>query len=100
MRVVDLSEAIKTGMNVYPGDPEVVVERTRSIEADGWEVRTLALGSHTGTHVDAFSHVTAGRSSIDDIPLDQAKKELAEDPIVVSPNLIIEETEDEISGEE
>jgi kynurenine formamidase len=58
-------------MNIYPGDPEVVVERTRSIETDGWEVRALVLGTHTGTHVDAFSHVTAGRLSIDDIPLDR-----------------------------
>ncbi len=71
MILVDLSRTIAGGMDVYPGDPQITVERVQTIENHGWEVRALRLGTHTGTHVDAFSHVTEGKPSIDSVPLDR-----------------------------
>jgi len=44
-------------MPVYPGDPEVTVEPAATMESDGFRVHRLALGTHTGTHLDAPSHL-------------------------------------------
>ena len=71
MRIIDLSVTIADNMAVYPGDPEVRVEVVQTVEQHSWEVRRLTMGSHTGTHVDAFSHMHAGGKSIDEIPLQQ-----------------------------
>nr|WP_184403601.1 cyclase family protein [Geomicrobium halophilum] len=59
------------GMEVYSGDPPVNISLNSTIEEDGFEVRSLAFGSHTGTHVDAFSHMHQGKQSIDEIGLTQ-----------------------------
>lgn len=71
MKVIDLSEPIFTGMEVYPGDPEVEVKQIHGIEREGWRLRTLFLGSHTGTHVDAFSHMDESGQALDEIPLER-----------------------------
>lgn len=71
MKVIDLSESIFTGMEVYPGDPEVEVKQIHGIEREGWRLRTLFLGSHTGTHVDAFSHMDESGQALDEIPLER-----------------------------
>src|SRR5215218_4588040 len=78
--IIDLSQEIFTGMPVFPGLPEVKVTVHLSHEelegvADGDvvspAVNLLELGEHTGTHVDAISHM--GRQhraqSIDAMPL-------------------------------
>ncbi|KAJ7725075.1 putative cyclase [Mycena metata] len=41
-----------------------------SVEKDGYSVRSLSMGSHTGTHVDAPSHFFAQGKSIEQIPLE------------------------------
>ena len=71
MRIVDLSPVIETGMEMYPGDPRVAIELVQTIDDDGWDLRRVEMGSHTGSHVDAFSHVTSGAPSIDRIPLER-----------------------------
>jgi len=57
MKVIDLSLPIYYGMEVFPGDPEVNIETIHTHENEGWELRKISMGSHTGTHVDAFSHM-------------------------------------------
>lgn len=64
-RIIDITRAIKQGMPVYPGDPEPVIEQVCSIEKDGFALSTIFMGSHTGTHVDAPSHVLEGGTSAD-----------------------------------
>jgi len=71
MRIIDLSQSIHTGMPVYPGDPKVSVEVDHTHEQQGWELRKISMSTHTGTHVDACSHMHIGRQSIDQIPLDR-----------------------------
>ncbi|QDI90670.1 cyclase family protein [Salicibibacter halophilus] len=71
MEVIDLTKTIFDGMPVYSGDPEVKIDVATTVKKDGHEVRSLRLGSHTGTHVDAFSHMHEGMASLDDIPLTQ-----------------------------
>ncbi|MCU1522441.1 MAG: Kynurenine formamidase [Arthrobacter sp.] len=65
----DLSVPLRTGMPVYPGDPEVVITPALSVAADGANVLSLGLGSHSGTHADAPLHVHVGWPALDDLPL-------------------------------
>ncbi|WP_104116186.1 cyclase family protein [Arthrobacter sp. B1805] len=69
MRVVDLSQPIHTGMQVYPGDPDVTLTTVATVTEDGYQVASLHAGSHTGTHLDAPLHSIPGGGSVDDIDL-------------------------------
>ncbi len=69
MKVLDLSVPIYSGMEVYPGDPEVIVKIAHTYEEKTWLLRKISFGSHTGTHVDAFSHMDKKGKTLDDIPL-------------------------------
>lgn len=65
----DLSVPLRTGMPIYPGDPEVVLAPALSVAADGANVLSLGLGSHSGTHADAPVHVRDGWPALDELPL-------------------------------
>ena len=78
--IIDLSQEIFPGMPVFPGLPEVKVTVHQSHEQlDGVTdsdvvspaVNLLELGEHTGTHVDAISHMARQYrgQSIDTMPL-------------------------------
>jgi kynurenine formamidase len=69
MRITDLSQPIRTGMQVYPGDPEVTVTTVATVAQDGYQVVSLHAGSHTGTHLDAPLHSILGGESVDGIDL-------------------------------
>lgn len=67
----DLTHPVETGMPVYPGDPTVTVTEVATVAAEGCSVRSLSLGSHTGTHVDAPAHVVQGGRTVDGILPDE-----------------------------
>ncbi len=69
MRIVDLSQPIHTGMQVYPGDPQVTLTTVATVEEDGYQVASLHAGSHTGTHLDAPLHSIPGGKPVDAIDL-------------------------------
>lgn len=71
MKVIDLSVPLYTGMDVFPGDPEVVINIIKTHQKDTWELRHLSMGSHTGTHVDVYSHMHENKETLDDIPLER-----------------------------
>lgn len=75
MRIVDLSHPVTTGMPVYPGDPEVSITPALSVAKDTVAVARLALGSHSGTHLDAPSHSIEGGRTVDNIPLEMLQGE-------------------------
>lgn len=56
-------------MQVYPGDPVFCCRSAANIPEHGYNVRSLSLGSHTGTHVDAPFHFFADGKTIDHFPL-------------------------------
>ena len=61
MKIHDISVPIFPGMHVYPGDPDVSVERTlRMDRGDVANVTHLNFGTHTGTHIDAPHHFVDG----------------------------------------
>lgn len=79
VQFADLTHPLVTGMPVYPGDPEVRVGEVLTIDADACSVRSLHLGTHSGTHVDAPAHVIPGGRTIDRV----APEELMGDAAVI-----------------
>ncbi|THF81182.1 cyclase family protein [Cohnella fermenti] len=71
MRFIDLSAPLRDGMPVYPGDPPVEVRVVHTYERNSWEVRSLSMGSHSGTHVDAPSHMHEGAATLDELPVER-----------------------------
>ncbi|TYD00369.1 cyclase family protein [Arthrobacter echini] len=69
MRIVDLSQPIHTGMQVFPGDPAVTVTTVATVVEDGYQVAELHAGSHTGTHLDAPLHSIVDGEPVDAIDL-------------------------------
>ena len=70
MQIIDLSHTIKSGMPVYPGTVAPLIETPLTIENDGFQEKRLNLFSHTGTHIDAPSHIIAGASALDQLMID------------------------------
>lgn len=70
MKVYDISVPVRPGMIVYAGNPGVELERVDSIP-DGAHanVSRLALGVHTGTHVDAPLHFIEGAPGSESLEL-------------------------------
>jgi arylformamidase len=66
MRVVDLTHPITPDIPVYfPWHPPTALERTSTYKENRCEVRKLSIGTHTGTHIDAPSHVLEGKPTLD-----------------------------------
>lgn len=70
MKIIDLTQPLFSGMPVYPGDPEVKIEQVHTLEKQGWNLRTLFLNTHLGTHVNAPAHMMNNGKTLDDFPLE------------------------------
>lgn len=81
MTIYDVTASVHPAMPVYPGDPEVAVERVSSIAGgSSANVSIYRLGSHTGTHVDPPLHFIEGGMAVDELPLD----------VLIGPALVVE----------
>jgi kynurenine formamidase len=80
MRIVDLSQEIDTGMQVYPGHLKTVLfdhashDETRGRFEGGFSFQTkgFLMNDNGPTHVDSFSHLDPdpAAATIDQMPLD------------------------------
>lgn len=68
-RIFDITVGISRDTPVYPGDPVSVIEPVSSIQSAGYVVSRVTFGTHTGTHVDAPSHIFENGLSVDRLPL-------------------------------
>lgn len=66
MRIIDLTYMIEEDMPVFPGTekPKLLPELT--MEKDGFREKLLTMYSHTGTHMDAPSHMLPDGRNLDD----------------------------------
>ena len=69
MQIVDLSHELRSGMQVYPGDPEVVITPALNVDEHGVNVLSLHLGSQSGTHLDSPFHVLNELETLDELDL-------------------------------
>lgn len=71
IKIWDISVPVGPGLPVWPGDPQIVLERYVAISrGDLANVSRLACSVHSGTHVDAPVHFVQGGSAVDGMPLD------------------------------
>jgi len=70
MRIYDITQTIRGGMPVWPGDPEVRLEWLSRI-SEGGEVNLtqICMCAHSGTHIDMPSHFIDKGENLDDLDL-------------------------------
>ena len=68
-RVVDLSHSIHPDMPRWPADPPVDFQAVAQISSEGYFLRRVSLGEHTGTHINAPISFHLGGQSIDALPV-------------------------------
>ena len=66
MKVIDLTHPISSETPVYfPWHPKTEVAKTANYKEHRCEVTRLSIGTHSGTHIDAPSHVFEGMPTMD-----------------------------------
>jgi kynurenine formamidase len=66
MRVIDLTHPISNSFPVYfPWHPKTELEKTANYKDHRCEVTRVSIGTHSGTHIDAPSHVYEGMPTMD-----------------------------------
>ena len=70
MTLFDLSHPLTPGMPVYPADPEVSFTPDLTIAPDGVAVTAIAMGTHTGTHLDAPAHIDPDGLTVEQLELE------------------------------
>ena len=69
MKVIDLTQIMTNDTPVFPGTEKPKLESVFTLERDGAVVTLLTMHSHTGTHMDAPSHMVAGKPMLDQMPV-------------------------------
>lgn len=68
MMYIDLTHTIEEGMPVYPGTLPPKITLANTVAKDGFAEIKMTMFSHTGTHMDAPSHMIAGGKNLEDYP--------------------------------
>jgi arylformamidase len=67
---IDVSVTVRHNMAHWPDNPAVVLERAMDIgRGDACNLSHLAMGVHTGTHMDGPLHFLHGAAGLDQMPL-------------------------------
>ena len=89
MHLIDITRDVTTAQ-VYPGDPQTVLERIQTIgETSDYNLSALYTCLHTGTHVDAPLHFIEDGFSADRFPPD----------VFIGPCTVVEVQDSPITGE-
>ena len=67
---IDVSVTVRHGMPHWPDNPPIVMQRAMDIgRGDGCNVSHLAMGVHSGTHMDGPVHFIHEGPGLDEMPL-------------------------------
>ena len=69
--LIDMTHTITPEIPVYPGTPAPALSPACSLTKDGFRETLLTFSSHTGTHMDAPSHLLRDGRSLDEMPMSQ-----------------------------
>ena len=69
-RLIDLSHTIDQCMPLWPGDPLTEFITVANRDVDGFYLRKISIGEHTGTHLTAPLTFHPNGSSVDQYPLE------------------------------
>jgi arylformamidase len=72
MKIYDVTVPLSKELVVYPGDPQVKINRrTKANEDDAkYNLSRYSFSSHAGTHVDPPFHLIEGGMTVDKLPLE------------------------------
>lgn len=65
MKLIDMTHLIKEDMPVFPGTEKPTLKTANTIAKDGFKETVLSMFSHTGTHMDAPSHIFENEKNLD-----------------------------------
>jgi kynurenine formamidase len=65
--VVFLSHVNTRSMPIYPGDPAVKLRTLFTVEEDGFRLKSMRIGEHSGTHWGSPCHFNAGEACAEDM---------------------------------
>lgn len=72
--LIDLTKALDDTLEIYHdedySDPELVVEPWCTVQEQGFWVSQIALGTQTGTHIDAPAHFVEGGATLEELPIE------------------------------
>lgn len=93
---IDISVTLRDGMEHWPGDPAVRIQRVSDVaRGDSHTLSEIAMGSHTGTHIDAPLHFLRQGQGIDSMPLEatvgRGRVLEIRDPELIRPEELISE---------
>jgi arylformamidase len=71
LTLIDLTHRITPRMPVYPGTEPPEIQPANTVERNGFAETLIRMYSHTGTHVDAPSHMLADAPSLDQFGVDR-----------------------------
>jgi arylformamidase len=69
--IVDLTHPLCDGQLAFPGDPRPSIRVHGTLATAGYNVATISMSTHQGTHVDAPYHFFDDGKTLDDVPLDR-----------------------------
>ena len=69
--LIDMTHTITPEIPICPGDPAPAFTKSATLTKDGFRTTSLSLCSHTGTHMDAPSHLLRDGRSLDQMPMSQ-----------------------------
>jgi arylformamidase len=70
-KFIDVTVPLSAELPTFPGDPAFQLDATHQVgSGDSYNVCRLALGTHTGTHVDAPFHFIEGGARVDELALE------------------------------
>ncbi len=70
MKIIDISVPVSSTLPVYAGDPPATIMRVADFaKGDQMTLSSIAMGVHTGTHMDAPLHFIPGGKTIEQLDL-------------------------------
>lgn len=68
--IIDLTYTLDTEFPTFGGEVHFTLEKVHTLEKDGYNLNKWHVNEHTGTHIDAPLHFSAGNTSVDEIPIE------------------------------
>ncbi len=57
IKIYDLSLIVSNNLPTYPGDPKVVLKQKIEFSKSGYNVKSIQVGTHSGTYIGAPLHL-------------------------------------------
>ncbi|MGC9417601.1 MAG: cyclase family protein [Rhodovulum sp.] len=67
--VTDMTHTLSDTFPTFGGSPGIAYDKQFDFVADGYNLYSLTVNEHTGTHIDAPLHFSADGASVDEIPV-------------------------------